>query len=720
MYTIPVCSAKSLRRTASTTRHTSSCQGTPAIESVDVVVIGAGMSGLKAAQTIEEADADVSYVLLEGRDDVGGRMRKHTLPNGFVVEQGPNWINGGTGNPIYEMAKDLNLDIYDESADYNPWKVYSGATGEAYDNDLVASRLNDFYDAIECVSKQAADVWCRRMLKEGDSDVRVILDDCGWSPTNGLDDEIEWAWVDWEYTMPANQVSIYAYPESSAFAPGSFLVKDQRGYQYLAETMANSLRQDPIVSTEVTLIEWDNEESDLPPARVHTMNLQDGSCTIYEASAVIPTVSIGVLQNREDMFNPPLKDFSEKNVFKMGSFQKVFYTFEEAFWKNGSGTDEDFVINIAMEDRQDKGRCSFFLSLDKGDVPADEISQTTSPTEPAVSTPTQPAQPAQSLVLELPNEDGKKAPGIMFTIDATSDIVIETLYVQTLAGQTDPAVAVEVYTKEGTYDGFESDPSSWNKVYEGFVMGLGENAMVKLEGDQFDPISIKAGTKQSIYVSVKAVAKKCANCLLGNKQQETVGRSSGTFTVSGGVGMMGLFEPSGKARAFTGAIVYTVTGTDDRKLESDKTFTPSTTTTLPGSHTLFCTLVTEQVERVGGQISDEKAMEFLEPLKKIYGADRVVPTNIYAVSPWMDDPWTYGSYANWKVGANPEDFYETMNEPQRDMHDRSVIFLGGSAACLEHWESLMGAYYAGEMKALEAVAYLTGDKYDVYDHVCNA
>ena len=713
---IPLTSAEGLRRTVSTATISTNCQGTITTQSVDVVVIGAGMSGLKAAQTIEDADADLSYVLLEGRDDVGGRMRKHTLPNGFVVEQGPNWINGGTGNPIYEMAMDLKLEVYDETADYDPWKVYDSATGQPYDRDVVASRLHDFYDAISCVSDRAADAWCRRMLKEGDAGVRVVLDECGWTPNNALDDEIEWAWIDWEYARPASQVSLYSYPESSAFGEGSYLVKDQRGYQYLAETMANSLRQDPVLSTEVTLIEWDNDDPDLPPARVHTTNLQDGSCTVYETNAVIPTVSIGVLSNRGDMFSPPLTDFAEKNVFNMGSFQKIFFTFEEAFWKNGAGTEEeDFIINVAMEDRQNKGRCSFFLSLDKGETPAGDISPTT-PTDSPEQTTQQPPQPT---VLELPNEDGKKAPGIMFTIDASADVTIETLYIQTLAGHSDPAVAVEVYTKEGTYNGFESDPSSWDQVFEGHVVGNGEDAMTKLDEDLFDPITIKGGQQQSIYVSVKSVAKRCANCLLGNKQPVATGRNSEVFTVSGGIGTMGLFEPSGKERAFTGAIVYTESGTSDRKLVEEEAFGPSSTT-LPGSHTLFCTLVTEQVEKVGGQISDELAMEFLEPLKKIYGADNVNPTNIYAVSPWMEDPWTFGSYANWKVGAEPDDFYEMMNEPFRDMHDRSVIFLAGSAACLEHWETLMGAYYAGEMRAEETIAYLTGEKYDVYEHVCNA
>ena len=72
-----------------------------------------------------------------------------------------------------------------------------------------------------------------------------------------------------------------------------------------------------------------------------------------------------------------------------------------------------------------------------------------------------------------------------------------------------------------------------------------------------------------------------------------------------------------------------------------------------------------------------------------------------------------------RTGTDPSSYYELMNEPQRDMHGRSVIFLGGSAACLAHLELVQGAYYAGEMKALQVLAYLEGEKYDAWKHLCN-
>lgn len=49
------------------------------------------MAGLKAAQTIEQlASEEVSYVLVEGQNRVGGRMKKHDDFSNHTVEDGAN------------------------------------------------------------------------------------------------------------------------------------------------------------------------------------------------------------------------------------------------------------------------------------------------------------------------------------------------------------------------------------------------------------------------------------------------------------------------------------------------------------------------------------------------------------------------------------------------------------------------------------------------------
>ena len=58
-----------------------------------VVVVGAGLAGLVAADELQRAGAEV--VVLEARDRVGGRVWSRRLGNGAVVEMGAEFILPG-------------------------------------------------------------------------------------------------------------------------------------------------------------------------------------------------------------------------------------------------------------------------------------------------------------------------------------------------------------------------------------------------------------------------------------------------------------------------------------------------------------------------------------------------------------------------------------------------------------------------------------------------
>ena len=77
--------------------------------SSDVVVVGAGLSGLTAARAVEAAGKSV--IVLEARDRVGGRTLNHDLGNGKVVEVGGQWI-GPTQDHIAALAKQMGVDTY--------------------------------------------------------------------------------------------------------------------------------------------------------------------------------------------------------------------------------------------------------------------------------------------------------------------------------------------------------------------------------------------------------------------------------------------------------------------------------------------------------------------------------------------------------------------------------------------------------------------------------
>ncbi len=75
----------------------------------DVVVVGAGLAGLAAAQRLVRAGKRV-YVM-EARDRVGGRTLNHPIGKGEVVEVGGQWI-GPTQDALAKLAKELKVGTY--------------------------------------------------------------------------------------------------------------------------------------------------------------------------------------------------------------------------------------------------------------------------------------------------------------------------------------------------------------------------------------------------------------------------------------------------------------------------------------------------------------------------------------------------------------------------------------------------------------------------------
>ncbi|MBM9485441.1 FAD-dependent oxidoreductase [Pseudomonas sp. ICBG1301] len=84
-------------------------QTAPAASSsiLDVVIIGAGLSGLTSARDLQAAGCE-SFVVLEARDRVGGRTFNHDLGNGVISEAGGQWIGPGQTS-IADLARQLDV-----------------------------------------------------------------------------------------------------------------------------------------------------------------------------------------------------------------------------------------------------------------------------------------------------------------------------------------------------------------------------------------------------------------------------------------------------------------------------------------------------------------------------------------------------------------------------------------------------------------------------------
>ncbi|MBW3621022.1 MAG: FAD-dependent oxidoreductase, partial [Actinobacteria bacterium] len=79
------------------------------MSATDVLVLGAGLSGLRAATVLAGRGLDVT--VLEARDRVGGRVRNEAVDDDTVVEGGGEWI-GPTQTRMYELVDRLGLETF--------------------------------------------------------------------------------------------------------------------------------------------------------------------------------------------------------------------------------------------------------------------------------------------------------------------------------------------------------------------------------------------------------------------------------------------------------------------------------------------------------------------------------------------------------------------------------------------------------------------------------
>jgi len=105
-----------------------------------VVVIGAGLAGLRCATDLVAAGADV--VVLEGRDRVGGRVWSHRFDDGQVAERGAEFIDGDH-TEVLALAHDLGLSVSTRSTRPDPSRVLIDAGGRPVPSHLVPGLLDD-------------------------------------------------------------------------------------------------------------------------------------------------------------------------------------------------------------------------------------------------------------------------------------------------------------------------------------------------------------------------------------------------------------------------------------------------------------------------------------------------------------------------------------------------------------------------------------------------
>jgi polyamine oxidase len=116
----------------------------------DVIILGGGISGISAAQTLITSYNVTNILLIEARNELGGRAHTETLTTAdgktVTVEKGCNWIQGPGKEVIQALADKWGLET--TPTDYENITFFDSKWGEdtdPYAGDSLANK-GEFLD----------------------------------------------------------------------------------------------------------------------------------------------------------------------------------------------------------------------------------------------------------------------------------------------------------------------------------------------------------------------------------------------------------------------------------------------------------------------------------------------------------------------------------------------------------------------------------------------
>lgn len=278
----------------------------------EVIVVGAGMSGIAAASELHRGGIDV--IVLEARDRIGGRIYSDRSFNKVPFEIGAGWIEGMDGSPLVPLAKTLGVHaIPDEGGD----EVFFDAAGHRLPEVAVNRAQNNYQrftaflenERERTTGDSALEVSVQRFAKLAgltQPDVAAL----NFSVSNTIESD---------YLGDSRELSMQYFDSDGGHGEDSAIIRE--GYDEMVTRLAKGLRV--MLGQAVTLIDATGEGVVVETAT-------------YRVSAprVIVTVPLGVLQSGALQFKPALPERKRQAMqrLKMGILHRSYFIFEKPFW----------------------------------------------------------------------------------------------------------------------------------------------------------------------------------------------------------------------------------------------------------------------------------------------------------------------------------------------------------------------------------------------------
>ncbi|KAF7897197.1 hypothetical protein EAF00_005425 [Botryotinia globosa] len=291
------------------------------VKKAHVIIVGAGISGLRAASVLQRHGVGVT--ILEGRPDrIGGRIHtSRKSPNGKARDIGAAWMHETSQNKLVQLIKKLDIEYYYD--DGTPlYFTKEGRAGSQFKAKKVADEFADYCEHYFETHPHAPDRSVKEFIHEFVENHPLITNsERKWAPQAIREVEL---WIGTSIEEASSKYLSYFVTERNLYMKG--------GYDKIVNWAARPLQKDleTIKLGEIVKnIQWGESDNSI---LVET--LKGDKKSTFKADAIVVTAPLGCLRKKMINFEPALPEDIQEGIdnFSYGALGKVFVEFEEVFW----------------------------------------------------------------------------------------------------------------------------------------------------------------------------------------------------------------------------------------------------------------------------------------------------------------------------------------------------------------------------------------------------
>lgn len=286
-----------------------------------VIVVGAGISGIKAAYELSLKGMHV--ILLEAKDRIGGRVQTQVFNNN-VVELGAQFLHGIKGGSLFSDMVKNKVAIHPMSRE--KFNIYD-EFGDSIDFDKLMPIIQKIKDKVAGLElKRLSDDVDRFVAKE------LEVFEAEIKAATNLDDAQSQKLMQKISTHELQRESFFEYKTGigKTESESNYLICSGFGF-YLDRILDYAKHNGSVdvrLNTEVQTIKHESDSV--------SVTLTSGD--VLKADALVCTLPLGVLQQGNVQFEPQLPAAKRESIQKlqMAEHEKVIFLFNKIFWPNRS------------------------------------------------------------------------------------------------------------------------------------------------------------------------------------------------------------------------------------------------------------------------------------------------------------------------------------------------------------------------------------------------